>query len=150
MSLLVDSIFIKSLQANAALKKAVDGRIYGSAVPVPDKDLLNVPVPYIVVSFDGFQNSTEDKDDGTEGCEDTVQVGILVVAGTLPALHTLMESVRKVIREACASVTEDNPRYDDYPEDYTVTGSAIGYDPDKPCYYFKFTYNCVVFNNTDK
>ncbi len=147
MSLLVDSIFIKALQSNAAIKKAVGAKIYGTTIKVPDKDLKNTKPPYIVVSFDGFSNATEGKDDDFESDEDQVNVSIVVVAGTLAALHTLMEAVRRCIRDACRDVTEDDPRYDDYPLQYNVSGGKIEYDAEKDAYWTAFSYECAVSNN---
>ena len=65
MSLATDSIFIAAIQSNTELMEALGyeapeeeyegrpGRLYGTAIPLPDEDADNTPVPYIIVTFDG-------------------------------------------------------------------------------------------------
>ena len=53
MGLSTDSIFITALRASQELTQAVGGRIYGTAIPLPDEDADNVPPPYLIVTFDG-------------------------------------------------------------------------------------------------
>ena len=68
MSLATDSIFITALQSNTDLLEALGyveatetsegapARLYCTAIPLPDEDANNVPVPYIIVTFDGLTN----------------------------------------------------------------------------------------------
>lgn len=147
MSLLTDSIFIKALKGSAAISKAVSKRIYGTFIPVPDDLSTNTALPYIVVSFEGSQPVPDTKDGDMEGYEMQNTVGVLLVAATLPALHTLMEAVRSVIADSMRRVDPESPVLDDYPTDYDCSVSPIQYDLDKPAYFVKFTYVCTVNNN---
>ena len=42
MGLATDSIFIAALSASEDIMEAVGGRIYGTAIPLPDEDAENV------------------------------------------------------------------------------------------------------------
>ena len=68
MSLATDSIFVTALQSISDLLEKLteyiddDGniqydetpRLYGTAIGLPDEDADNVPVPYVIVTFDGL------------------------------------------------------------------------------------------------
>ena len=97
MSLATDSIFIAAIQSNPALVERIGGRLYGTAIPLPDEDADNVPVPYVIVTFDGLNNQNQTKDDMYEGCYDTVNIGVEVTAKTLDDLLTLTQMVRDTI-----------------------------------------------------
>lgn len=135
MSLHTDSIFIAALQGDSDLYEAVGGRIYGTAIPLPDEDADNVPAPYLIVTFDGLANTAETKDDSYEGDEDQVNIGIEVTALTLSSLHDLTEEVREVVRDYFES-------HDTDVMDYRFTADAIRYDPLKPCFWQVLRYQC--------
>ena len=99
------------------------------------------------MSFEGSQTVPDTKDGDMEGYEMQNTVGVLLVAATLPALHTLMEAVRSVIADSMRRVDPESPVLDNYPADYDCSVSPIQYDPDKPAYFVKFTYICTVNNN---
>ena len=147
MSLLTDSIFIKALKGSAAISKAVSKRIYGTFIPLPDAQVENVELPYIIVSFEGSTPVPDSKDGDMEGYEMQNTVGVLLVAATLPALHTLMEAVRSVIADSMRKVDPESPVLDDYPTDYDCLVPPIEYDPYKHAYHVKFIYVCTVNNN---
>lgn len=140
MSLATDSIFVAAVQSNSELVKQVGGRIYGTAIPLPDEDLDNVPVPYIIVTFDGLNNDTGTKDDVYESEYDKVNIGVEVTAETLKGLHDLTQLVRDTI----LTYFRGN---DTAVEDYTFTADAIQYDSFKPCYWQSLHYQCDVDNN---
>ena len=139
MGLATDSIFIAALSESEDIMEAVGGRIYGTAIPLPDEDAENAPVPYIIVTFDSLQNGEMTKDDLYEGTEDKVQVSIEVVGQTLGQLHNLTQMVRDVIlsyfRSNATAV-----------EDYTFSAQGIQYDSMKPCYWQVLYYQCEVNN----
>lgn len=143
MSLITDKVFYNALRSNATLMAQVDGRIESTSIPVPDEQLDNTPVPYIIITFDGLQNEGHTKDNSFEGETDKVQVGIEVAANTRDDLGEIMEAIRETIIEYFEDT--DGHAWDDYqyiPTNYTLTASAIGYDGDKPCYYQTLIYNC--------
>jgi len=153
MSLATDSIFITALQSNSELldklKEFIDDdsttvsdetpRLYGTAIGLPDDDADNVPVPYVIVTFDGLTNDQGTKDDRYESENDTVNIGIEVTAKTLDDLHTLTQMVRDTI----LSYLRNN---DTAIMDYNFAAQQIQYDSMKPCYWQVLTYQCDVDN----
>ena len=154
MSLATDSIFITALQSNSDLMatlgyvaptltdKGKPARLYGTAIPLPDEDLDNVPVPYVIVTFDGLNNDAGTKDDRYESEYDRVNIGIEVVGKTLEDLHELTQEVRDTVL-AYFRATETAV------EDYTFTADAIQFDSMKPCYWQTLRYQCDVYNLED-
>ena len=143
MSLITDKVFYNALRSNAELMATVGGRIESTSIPVPDEQLDNTPVPYIIITFDGLQNEGHNKDNSFEGETDKVQVGIEVAADSRDDLGEIMQTIRDTIIEYFEDT--EGHAWDDYayiPTNYTLTASAIGYDGDKPCYYQTLTYNC--------
>lgn len=136
MSLQTDSIFIAAIGADADIMETIDGRLYGTAIPLPDEDADNVPVPYLIVTFDSLQNSAETKDTPFEGDEDIVNIGIEVAATTLASLHALTQKVRNVVREYFESGNASGI------DDYRFTADAIRYDSLKPCFWQVLRYQC--------
>ena len=142
MSLATDSIFIAAIQSNPALVERIGGRLYGTAIPLPDEDADNVPVPYIIVTFNGLNNQNETKDDVYESNYDTVNIGVEVTGETIDDLHELTQAVRDTIlsyfREHETAVS-----------DYTFSADPIQYDSLKPCYWQTLRYQCEVENLND-
>ena len=144
MSLQTDLIFVRALSESPSLVKCLDGKIYGTAIPLPDADADKVAAPYAIVTFDGLANDVEAKDDSFEGDEDTVTVGVLFTAKTNEGIHTLGEAIRSTVRNFFEGVAEDDAEYSLVPESYVMKASPIEYDPVKPCYYQKLTYSCTT------
>jgi hypothetical protein len=143
MSLITDKVFYNALRSNAALMQQVGGRIESTSIPVPDEQLGNEPVPYIIIAFDGLQNEGFTKDNSFEGMTDKVQVSIEVAAQTRDELGDIMQT----IRETVIAYFEDDEghAWDDYqyiPNNYTFSASQVVYDSTKPCYYQALKYDC--------
>ena len=154
MSLATDSIFITALQSNADLMEALGyvestetsegapARLYCTAIPLPDEDADNVPVPYIIVTFDGLTNDQGTKDDRYESEYDTVNIGVEIAARNIDELHDLTQMVRDTILGYIrASETAIM--------DYNFAAQQIQYDSLKPCYWQVLTYQCDVINTND-
>jgi hypothetical protein len=156
MSLATDSIFVTALQSNSDLLEKLtesiddDGttvidetpRLYGTAIGLPDDDADNVPVPYVIVTFDGLTNDQGTKDDRYESPYDTVNIGVEVTAKTLDDLHTLTQMVRDTILSYLRTT-------DTAIMDYNFAAQQIQYDSLKPCYWQVLTYQCDVINTND-
>ena len=142
MGLSTDSIFIYALSASEDIMQAVDGRIYGTAIPLPDEEADNVPVPYIIVTFNGLNNVDETKDDMYESDYDSVNIGIEVIGKTLGHLHDLTEMVRNVIHQYF--MQNETPV-----EGYQFSAQAVQFDSEKPCYWQVLNYQCEVRNIED-
>ena len=150
MSLATDSIFITALQSSPELmeyitvyvskgveRRSENPRLYSTAIPLPDEDADNVPIPYLIVTFDGLNNDQTTKDDSYESDCDHVQIGIEAVAPTIKALHTLTQKVREVIH---AYFTANETPV----SSYQFTADAIQWDEIKPCYWQVLRYQCDV------
>lgn len=143
MSLITDKVFYNALRSNAALMAQVEGRIESTSIPVPDEQLDNEPVPFIIITFDGLQNDGYTKDNSFEGNTDKVTVSIEVAAQSRDELGQIMTDIRQTVIDYFEDT--DGHAWDDYdyvPQNYTFTASAVGYDSEKPCYYQTLTYNC--------
>lgn len=140
MSLATDSIFVKAIQSDASLMQKIGGRLYGTAIGLPDEEADNVPVPYIIVTFDGLTNDQGTKDDRYESRYDKVEIGVEVTARTLDELHNLTETVRDTILSYLRSRTTAV-------DDYLFTAEGIQYDSMKPCYWQVLRYQCDTIND---
>lgn len=140
MSLHTDSIFIAAIKADDTLMGTIGNRLYGTAIPMPDEDADNTPVPYIIVTFDGLVNDQDTKDNPYEGELDNVTIGVEIVAQTLSALHQLSQQVRRAI------YSYFNTNEDTGILDYQFSAGVIQYDSLKPCYWHTFSYRCSVVN----
>ena len=154
MSLATDSIFITALQSNTDLMEALGyveatetsegapARLYCTAIPLPDEDADNVPVPYVIVTFDGLTNDQGTKDDRYESEYDTVNIGVEVAARNIDELHDLTQMVRDtILGYICANETAIM--------DYNFAAQQIQFDSLKPCYWQVLTYQCDVNNTND-
>jgi hypothetical protein len=148
MSLATDSIFITALQSNSELLEALgydpetgeNARLYCTAIPLPDEDADNVPVPYVIVTFDGLTNDQGTKDDRYESEYDTVNICVEVIARNINELHNLTQMVRDTI----LSYLREN---DTAIMDYNFAAQQIQFDSLKPCYWQVLTYQCDVENH---
>lgn len=144
MGLGTDSIFIAALASDNLISAQTGGRNYGTSIALPDSGLDNVPLPYMIVTFDGLVNSERTKDDDYESDVDDVTIGIEVTAKTLAQLHDLTQQVRSVVRAYIGSNAAEKIA------DYTFSAQAIQYDPIKPCYWQTLVYQCEVNNITEE
>lgn len=137
MGLSTDAIFVAAIKSDDELMGAISCRLYGTAIPLPDEDADNVPVPYVIVTFDGLTNDAQTKDCPYEGDFDSVNIGVEVTAASLAALHELTQKVRTVVLGYMES--EDTTV-----RDYQLTAGPIQYDQLKPCYWQVLRYQCDV------
>lgn len=142
MSLLTDKAFYNALHTSRLIWRKTDGRIYATAVPVPDDQLENTPLPYIIITFDGMKNEGVTKDDSYEGNTDTVNVGITAVAESRHKLGELMEAIRVHVESYFINADEETEDFELIPNSYELTAGEVGFDPLVPCYFQKLSYQC--------
>ena len=143
MSLQTDIIFVKALRANADLMaQLAAGDVYNTSIALPDEDLNNAPLPYIIVSFDGLTNDVETKDDPYEGDSDRVTISIEIAAKTRPELGKLAEDVRRQVHQYFVDADPTDEDADMIPLDYQFSAQQVNYDQMKPCYWQVLTYQC--------
>lgn len=149
MSLQTDIIFVKAIQSDATLLGMLPaGDVYNTTIALPDEDLDNAQVPYVIVSYNGLNNDPSTKDD-YEGDTDTVTIGIQVTGRTRPELGAIAKRIRKAIRRFFTSLEETDECREMIPYDYQFSASQVSYDPLKPCYWQTLTYQCDVMNDTE-
>ena len=145
MSLRTPQVFYKALLASPSVTAATSGRIYSTAIPVPDDELDNEPIPYIVITFDGLRNDGYTKDNDFEGNVDNVNIGIEITAENPEALMELAEQVRAAVIDFFSNYAPA-PGEEDLtaliPNSYNFGATQAVYDPDKPCFRIVLTYDC--------
>ena len=145
MSLATDSIFVAALKGNSELMSQIGGRVYSTAIPLPDEQAENVPVPYLIVTFDGLTNDQDSKDDPFESASDKVTVSIFLVDKSREALADLAQSVRTTIHDY---MTQQLSEDENFPiQDYEFTAESVRFEASKPCHWQVFTYVCDVNND---
>ena len=142
MSLITDQVFYNALRQNADLMAMVGGRIENTSIPVPDDDLANQPLPYIIITYDGMQNEGFTKDDDYEGNVDKVQIGIEAAASDRETLGEIMQSVRATVKEYFANAEEGSDDYNLVPLCYALKATPVAYDSLVPCFYQSLQYEC--------
>ena len=145
MSLQTDVIFVKALSSNAELIAQLPaGAVHNTSIALPDKDLNNAEVPYVIVSFDGMNNQDSTKDNPFDGLTDMVTIGIEIAAKTRTQLAELAIIVRDTIRDYFRQHAAD-PEDEDYeliPYSYQVQAQPVQYDSLKPCYWQQLVFTC--------
>ncbi len=137
MSLITDKAFYEALTASSEIVAQTDGRIYNTSIPVPDEQLDNEPLPYLIITLEGVSNEGMTKDNPFEGDTDVVTIGVLGAAADRASLGQLLEAVRTQIRTYFTTATSDLA-----PVDYQFSAGAVQYDSIKPCYYQTLQYQC--------
>ena len=175
MGLSTDRLFVDILSSDSQLMAAVGNRLYSTAIPLPEEQLENVPLPYIIVTFDGLNNDAETKDNPYEGDYDQVQIGITVCAVNREMLATLTENIRRtILREVTWArrfmnladneerVMDDSNSFrlkvwGDYegmihmiPVDFRFSAQAVQFDSLAPCFWQVLNYSCDVLHDTDE
>jgi hypothetical protein len=144
MSLQTDIIFVKALRASQALMGMLPaGDVYNTTIALPDVDIDNAPLPYVIVSFDGLQNDQDTKDDPFESDSDSVNISIEIAAKTRPELGELAQMVRNQVHQFfLAADPRTDEDYELIPNDYQFSAQAVNYDQLKPCYWQVLSYQC--------
>ncbi len=147
MSLQTDIIFVAAIKSDTELlRQLAIGDVYNTAIALPDEDLDNADVPYVIVSQGEVVNDGTTKDD-YEGDTDTVNITIEVAARTRAELGTLADRIRKTVRRYFMAFEEGNELRDMVPLDYQFSAKPVTYDPLKPCWWMELNYQCDVNND---
>ena len=143
MSLKTDIIFVKALKSNDELIQSLPAKgIYNPSIPMPDAELTNAKIPYIIVVYGGCQNDGSNKDETFEGESDTVNISIEIAAETREAVADIAETVRATIRDYFVNADPTDEDYELVPADYQFSATGVSYDPDKPCCWQILNYQC--------
>lgn len=137
----VDEIIYDAIRADEELMTAISGHVVSTCFEVSPTDADNTPLPYIIVTDDGFQNQVESKDDSWEGTEDRVSVGVEVAAESPQDVKSLIKMVRQAVASYIGQMYDDG---EDIPELDSLSSDGLAWDWTKPCYYQRLTYQCIT------
>ena len=141
----VDEIIYDAIKADTELMTAIDGRVESTCFEVSPTEADKTPLPYIIVTDDGFQNQVGSKDTVWESGEDRVQAGVEVAADSPAEVKRLIKAVRKAVEQyVCQMYADGEPT----PELESLSSDGIAWDWMKPCYFQRLTYSCTI--NTDQ
>lgn len=141
----VDEIIYDAIRADEELMTAISDHVVSTCFEVSPTDADNTPLPYIIVTDDGFQNQVESKDDSWEGTEDRVSVGVEVAAESPKEVKRLIKMVRQAVASYIEQMYDDG---EDIPELDSLSSDGLAWDWTKPCYYQRLTYQCIT--NTEE
>lgn len=134
----LDVILYQALTADADLMEAVGGRIQSTCFEdEPD----NTPLPYIIVTDDGFQNQQTTKDYLWESIEDRVQATIEIGAASKNEVQTLLKACRRAVENQISHLAEQGEAI---PQLEGLRSDGIAWDWMKPCYYTHLIYECTI------
>ena len=143
----VDEIIYDAIRADNDLTTAISGHVVSTCFEVSPTDADNTPLPYIIVTDDGFQNLEVTKDSVWESAEDRVQVGVEVAAASPSEVKTLIRKVRRAIEDyICTTYTNGG----DIPVLESLTSDGLAWDFEKPCYFQKLYYQCIIPADTEE
>jgi hypothetical protein len=137
----VDEIIYDAIRADEELMTAISGHVVSTCFEVSPTDADNTPLPYIIVTDDGFQNQVESKDDSWEGTEDRVSVGVEVAAESPQEVKRLIRMVRQAVASYIGQMYDDG---EDIPGLDSLSSDGLAWDWTKPCYYQRLTYQCIT------
>jgi hypothetical protein len=137
----VDEIIYDAICADADLMEAIDSRVVSTCFEVSPEEVDKTPVPYIIVTDDGFQNQVESKDDLWESDVDRVQASVEITADEPREVQRLVKMVRRAV---CRHIEEMYDNGEDIPELESLASSDLAWDWMKPCYFIRLTYSCNV------
>lgn len=137
----LDVILYQALTADADLMEAVGGRIQSTCFEVGPDEPDNTPLPYIIVTDDGFQNQQTTKDYLWESIEDRVQATIEIGAASKNEVQTLLKSCRRAVENQISHLAEQGYAI---PQLEGLRSDGIAWDWMKPCYYTHLIYECTI------
>ena len=145
MSLQTDIIFVKALRnAPGLIAMLPAGDVYNTAIAQPEEEALNAPLPYVIVSFDGLDNTDSTKDESYEGLTDRVTIGVEIAAESRRQVADLAVRVRCAVRDYFRAHDGDGDDPDNQLIPYSCQMQAhqVQYDSQKPCYWQHLTFLC--------
>ena len=143
----IDELLYDGICADDDLIEYIGGaqQVQSTCFEVSPEDQDNTPLPYLIVTFDGFQLGQGSKDFLWEGPEDVVSATVEIAAESRDEVVKLMGMVRRAVENHMVQLYESGQQI---PQLDSLQGSGIAWDWLKPCYYTHLTYQ-VTTSNTD-
>ena len=93
----IDELIYDAIRADEGLMTASGGRVVSTCFEVSPDEQDNTPIPYLIVTYDGFQLSQGTKDAVWESDEDSVSASVEIAAESPREVHKLTRMVRRAI-----------------------------------------------------
>ena len=143
----VDEIIYDAIKADETLMTTIGGRVVSTCFEVSPTEQDNTPLPYIIVTDDGFQNQQTTKDTVWEAAEDRVQVSVEVGAKSPDMVKRLIRMARAAVEHYVVQLYQDGERT---PLLESLSSDGIAWDWTKPCYFQRITYQCTTDSDIEK
>lgn len=141
MPLSLDVTFVKALRSREGLiSRLPAGDVFNTSIDVPEDQLPNVPLPYVIVTYDGLHTDATSKDSGYSAGFDVVDIGVEVAAKSRAELAEIAEEIRDSVR----SYMELHSGEEDVPNACYFSAGGVQYDSYKPCYWQVLKFNCDI------
>ena len=142
----VDEIIYNAIKADTDLMTIFDGHVVSTCFEVPPTEDDNTPLPYIIITDDGFQNQQTTKDCVWEAAKDRVQVSVEIAAASPKDVQELVRMVRRTVELYIATLYSQD---EDIPELESLSSDGLAWDWMKPCYFQRLTYSCIISTDLD-
>lgn len=133
----IDRIIYNAICADADLMEAIGTRVKSTCFEVSPDEQDNTPLPYIIVTDDGFRMQPNNKDCVWEGTEDQWQATVIVSADSPNEVQQLIKSVRRAVENYVVALYQAGEQI---PTLESLQASQLAWDWTKPCYYQELTY----------
>ena len=117
----VDKIIYNAIQADADLMTTIGSRVVSTCYEVPPTEEDNTPLPFIIVTDDGFQASPNEVKD-------------------------IIKQVRKAVEQYVGTMYQQG---EEIPQLDSLSSDGLAWDWMKPCYYQRLTYQVTTLSNID-
>lgn len=138
-----DEIIYDAIQADNTLMEEIGGRVISTCFEVSPTEKDNTPLPNIIITDDGFQNTDSTKDSVWEGSRDGVQASVEIAGRSRNEVKKIVRMVRKAVQSHIESMCEDGL---ETPWLQSLTSDGVDWDWMKPCYYQRISYNVTTPN----
>ena len=144
----IDELLYDAICADADLIQYIGGeqQVQSTCFEVSPDEQDNTPIPYLIVTFDGFQLSQGTKDAVWESDEDSVSASVEIAAESPREVHKLTRMVRRAIENHMCQLYTEGKRI---PQLNSLRSDGIAWDWLKPCYYTHLTYQVTTNNDDD-
>lgn len=144
----IDELLYDAICADADLIQYIGGeqQVQSTCFEVSPDEQDNTPIPYLIVTFDGFQLSQGTKDAVWESDEDSVFASVEIAAESPREVHKLTRMVRRAIENHMCQLYTNGKRI---PQLNSLRSDGIAWDWLKPCYYQHLIYQCTIKAEND-
>lgn len=140
----LDEIIFNAIRSDQELMTAIHNRVKSTCFEVsPNEVTDNTPIPYAIVTNDGFQNNSSTKDYVWEGPEDRVQAGFEVAAKSPNEVADLVDKIRQAVENYVVGLYNDGQDIPQLENGYP-SSEGIAWDWTKPCYFQRVLYSCTT------